>query len=752
MKEPNKINILRFLSLGYLISSFAWLLAPHALWVQRKGSLISNENTLIHSRFTYGLHFLEVLAAVLLAYSVYLVQKRISLTYGKICLYLLYAVALLKAFDTYMPSCIIVRRACMLVPTTVFDTYNFQGVLLALLILCVSILVAFKDHFLWWMPALQIVCIVGFRFSDGNFPGWKLGILIFYNIIQVYWLYKIIYERAWTLKTKDKTARRTRLAIAVLVAINGAISLLVASHLYKVGKRIDGYLFINDTAWFVQHSVIVGLALLLLSRYLVKGSAVARKLVILLSVFEIINFSALSPHYVAFLGYSFLTITLTATGKLFEAKSSTRKFVERIKTTLLGLMVAAFAITLLSVGFHVFNFEAWEQSTLTSGRVIKRVLLLEIQTNSHDPLKARLFGQVLNAAGIFLYSWLFLGLFLPSLLPLNENESASDRQDFEILLYKYGHSSEDSIKLYPRDKTFWFNENRTAALAYKLSGSFAIALADPICESKYLGRVLLGFRDYCRAHTVNAVFLLVSERSLANYKKVGYKTLAIGASAVVNIKEFSEVTVKNKWWRWARNKASKQGLHYETLAPPHSANTIKSLQKVSDAWLQIGGHTERTFALGNFNVDFLQLCVLHVLKDEQNVVVAFANQLPTYAVTSQTTVDLMRYMPHIDGAMALLLSETIQTLATSAAYDTFDLGFVPLALVGKQKSTRALLKLSKRVLKPVFSMHGLEQFKNKFQPTWVQNYIAWDGDVLDLPLITGSLQKALSIEKDNRSS
>ena len=107
----------------------------------------------------------------------------------------------------------------------------------------------------------------------------------------------------------------------------------------------------------------------------------------------------------------------------------------------------------------------------------------------------------------------------------------------------------------------------------------------------------------------------------------------------------------------------------------------------------------------------------------------------------------MRFRPTVESAMALLLSETIANIASEGYYDTFDLGFVPLAQLGKQKTVKTVLNLSKKALKPVFSMQGLEQFKNKFDPTWHTNYLAWDGDILDIPGITTSLQKVLNIDK-----
>jgi phosphatidylglycerol lysyltransferase len=239
---------------------------------------------------------------------------------------------------------------------------------------------------------------------------------------------------------------------------------------------------------------------------------------------------------------------------------------------------------------------------------------------------------------------------------------------------------------------------------------------------------------------------MIREKSRKNYSKAGMRVINIGSSAVVNISQFSTITVKNKWWRWVRNKAAKQNYSYATLLPPYNAQTMSRIEHISEQWLSHNKHAEKQFALGYYDNDYLQTCTLHVLKNTSGEIIAFANQLPTHGKVTQATIDLMRYMPNIEGVMALLLSEILLSLANNSQFKTFDLGLVPLTHVGKQPAAKALFKLSKRVLKPVFSIQGLEQFKNKFDPVWEPNYAAWEGDMLDLPLITAALQRALTLK------
>jgi lysylphosphatidylglycerol synthetase-like protein (DUF2156 family) len=68
----------------------------------------------------------------------------------------------------------------------------------------------------------------------------------------------------------------------------------------------------------------------------------------------------------------------------------------------------------------------------------------------------------------------------------------------------------------------------------------------------------------------------------------------------------------------------------------------------------------------------------------------------------------------------------------------FDLGFVPFA-----KARGPLLSIAKAVATDRFSAKGLEQFKNKFRPSWEPNYLAYEGDIADLAVIALNIEKAM---------
>jgi phosphatidylglycerol lysyltransferase len=179
---------------------------------------------------------------------------------------------------------------------------------------------------------------------------------------------------------------------------------------------------------------------------------------------------------------------------------------------------------------------------------------------------------------------------------------------------------------------------------------------------------------------------------------------------------------------------------YAQSIPPHSDVLLQQLKAVSDEWLAIGEHTERGFALGYFDEEYMHSCNIHYLYNEQGKILAFTNQLPQFRVLGVATVDLLRYLPEAKNAMPFLLLNTIEQ-SRKQGYGIFDLGFVPFA-----KAKGPLLNIVQVMSTGRFSAKGLEQFKNKFDPLWRVNYMAYDGDLADLALIAINLERAVDIK------
>ncbi|MGZ6005763.1 MAG: bifunctional lysylphosphatidylglycerol flippase/synthetase MprF, partial [Candidatus Saccharimonadales bacterium] len=313
-----------------------------------------------------------------------------------------------------------------------------------------------------------------------------------------------------------------------------------------------------------------------------------------------------------------------------------------------------------------------------------------------------------------------------------------DLEKVRLALARYSNSTEDYFKLWPTDKNYYWDTIGKGFIAYKVIGSVAFALADPVTVPEKRRLMIQEFVDWCRSNSLRACFIPVTQISLDKYE--GLNKLDIGSSAVIDVHQFVSATSNNKWWRWKRNRATKQGYQYAKSAAPHDPIFLQALKAISDEWLDTGGHQERGFALGYFDEDYLNQCDIHYLKDEAGKIVAFTNQLPTFKNANTQTIDLLRYLPEAKDSMPFLIYSLIQQL-DSEGCKSFDLGLVPFA-----SSKNPLVSVAKILSAGRFSAKGLEQFKNKFEPDWQPNYICYDGDLGDLALITLNLEKALNLD------
>lgn len=512
---------------------------------------------------------------------------------------------------------------------------------------------------------------------------------------------------------------------------NGILAILISlAHIHLLG-RIKGLYFAGDSAWLAQHGVIVGVIMLYLSRHLARGERRARQVFLAITGIETLKYSLISPKPVLMMLYLLTFAALFIFRDDFDRGVVALTWRVRLRdlyVMLSGLLLAALA-ALISLDrdsrVAVITGQTFDHFTdYISGAV--RV------PRSHT--KALLLADTISvfiAAGAAAVLWI---LFRPS--PTRRG-AGRHYSRVRAALEKHSSSSEDFFKLWPPDKDYFWRGGEF--IAYKRAGPVVFAAADPIGASRQ--PIIEQFAGWARSHRLKVCFLPVYEGSAALYQTAGLELMQIGSSAVINIGHFLEETAKDKWWRWKRNRAEKGGYIYGTSAPPHPSAFLRQLRRVSDAWLAVGGHAEHGFVMGYFDKQYLNRCTIHYLKDSAGKVLAFTNELPQFNKKTTVTIDLLRYLPDYNDAMPYLIYKTIERAGEDKSSRYFDLGFVPFA-----KAKGPVLAIAQALGGSRFSSQGLEQFKNKFDPDWQPNYIAYEGDLADVALIALYLEKAMSAE------
>jgi lysylphosphatidylglycerol synthetase-like protein (DUF2156 family) len=714
--------------LAFLLIGSTWLLAPHLNHgLSYRTSLIS-QYELPSQPYSWLFRSGDFLAGALLFMAARQLLKLGKKTAGG----LLAAISIGMMLDPLLStSCRMVGGSCQEFFSPAFLLHAIETVFTS------AGFFAIATYDAWRRRKLVSIGFVAFQFLYGLLFVSQLASRELFNTASQY-VYQtaLLVWAAWFVRdilagsnytTPESEQRLVKTLAAAWAFLNGILAIVISLAHISLAGRIKGLYFTGDSAWLAQHGVIIGVVMIYLSRHLARGEVRARQIFLLLSGVETLKYATISPNAGLAVFYLLTFCALFGLRDDFDRGAVAATWRVRLKD--LYVLVAGL---LLSVIAALMTLDSDSRASVITARAIDN--LTDYVTRAHPVPHNRLEAVLLaNSISVFLITSLAAVLWV-LFRPQRLSRAPRDYARAEDILRKYSVSSEDYFKLWPRDKEYFWAAGRQSFITYKVRGSIAFALADPIGPEplKTIGQ----FNDWCRQRRLKVCYLPVYERSLAVYEKAALESLQIGSSAVIDIKKFLDDTAKDKWWRWRLNKARKNGYEYHVSVPPHPRRLAYELKKVSDAWLKIGGHAERGFALGYFDAHYLQKCVLHYLTDDKQRVIAFANQLPQFNHKSTNTIDLLRYSPDYGDSMAYLLYKTIERSSEHSKY--FDLGFVPFA-----KAQGPLLNIAKTLGSGRFSAQGLERFKDKFDPDWQPNYLVYEGDIADLLVIALNLEKAM---------
>lgn len=723
----------------FLIIGMSWLLAP-AFAHEHYGilKLISVEEAEQYG-FAGLFRLCDVVAALILLaaalrYRVIARTKHIGL--------MLVAAAVLSVIDGLFPdTCFVTNIGCGTSASIFSAIHDVETSLLAVLLLAMVAYDAWlgrqkvSAYFLGLqgvMGALVVSSVVSLQAT--------IALQYAYQMTMVLWLgwFTSRFARQPNMPGSDVFIRR---AIGGWAILSGALSILASiPRLHFIHHPPEFVYLLQNGTLLEQHGVIAGVLMLYGGRHLLKGEHRAMWLVMVLFISQVLKFSIFTPQP------ALLTINLVALVLLIYARHSfdrniePPKFISRLQDSaavIAGVTLAVVsALVIAAATGHSRSLYRDIQHLYSTPyhRITGREDRLP--DSQEDRFRAVVNSLLISAGIMVLWS-----LFRPArLVPKGEQSRSLSRRKMEKLLHRHATSSEDFFKIWPPDKEYFWGAGSGGAIAYRVVGGVAYALADPIATSKRRReQTLQNFTRYIRQQGWTACWLVVPETSKDMYAAMGLKNIRIGSSAVIDIERFCSETSRSKWWRWQRNRATRNGWKYAALTPPHSTALLDELQALSSKWLGHGGRVEQGFALGYFDRDYLQSCVLHVLRDNRGNVIAFTNEIPIYNHLPQRSVDMLRYLPHMDGAMPALLQHVIES-SDRKRYRTFDLGFVPLAGLDNN-----MAKIARRLGASRFSAGGLEQFKNKFRPDWQEYYLAYDGDLIDLARIVANLERLFAV-------
>jgi len=311
------------------------------------------------------------------------------------------------------------------------------------------------------------------------------------------------------------------------------------------------------------------------------------------------------------------------------------------------------------------------------------------------------------------------------------------------ILEKYGNNALDFFKL-GEDKSYYFSASLNSFIAYRVSGSEAIVLGDPVVPKEEFNDIVMGFEQFCSGKKLSPNFFQASEHLLVRYEELGYRKLKIGDEAIVDIENFHLDGSKKKDFRNRIRKLEKLGYSVKFYDKPLDDEMVLRLKQISHEWLADSKRRERGFSLGYFSEQYIKETAVMTVEDQNGIIVAFLNMISSYK-KSEVGIDLMRKSRNApSGVMDYLFVKTILHLKVKS-YKTLNIGMAPMA--GFQAHEKAAIEelavhsIFQR-LNFLFNYIGLKVFKEKFADSWEPKYLIYK-KVNELPKLAISIKNIL---------
>ncbi|MFA9388290.1 MAG: phosphatidylglycerol lysyltransferase domain-containing protein [Prolixibacteraceae bacterium] len=487
--------------------------------------------------------------------------------------------------------------------------------------------------------------------------------------------------------------------------------------------------------------LIFGLGLILISVYLFFGSKNAWRIALFLTTMSIAGHLTKAVDYEeALLAFAAL-ISLLITKKSYTLKSqlsSSRKSIYQLFIPVLIAVVYSVAGFYLINKVHFkkeFDFAESLHYFIRTLVIYNDTTILPITKFGHDFL---ISVRVLGAA-IFIYILWYL--FKPGRFYSSQN--VDERKLAIDLMQAYGHSRLDYFKVY-FDKLFFFNQEKTGFISYRIAENYAVVLEDPVAaDANEEFNLIEQFNQYCSTSGLIVVYYRVPAESLEKYERLGFSTVLIGQEAIVNLETFTMAGSAKHPLRNAIKRIQSAGYVSKTYEPPLKDGLLQKLKQVSHEWLQEHHGSEIVFTQGVFNEDELRSTTIITIENNDEKVIAFLN-LITDPTKKEGTLDLMRKIQQTpNGIMDFIFIKMFEHFK-ALGYEKVNLGLAPLA--GFQKGHTIKQQASYYIveyLKKNSRFKGLYDYKEKFEPLWSDRYLVYQNtsDLLKLPLILAKISK-----------
>jgi phosphatidylglycerol lysyltransferase len=546
----------------------------------------------------------------------------------------------------------------------------------------------------------------------------------------------------------DPERRRITVPILALVTLGSGIANLLSLLDRAWPRRTTGLIelfpmeFLHISRFI---TLVIGFALIVSSLNIYRRKERAFHTVLILSCASVVF------HLTRGLNYEDAIVSLALVGLLLATRDQfrVRSAIPNIGSALLVLAVA----TVVVLGYGIAGFWYMDRRDFGIDFTLPDSFrqTLEFLTLQSDPAivahtgHARWFLTSLNVIATVAAGYSLVQLYRP--VAYRFSIGPRDHAAATEIVASYGRSALDYFKTWP-DKTLFFSPSRRAFLAYRVAGSHAVVLGDPVGPEEEIKNTIQSFMVLCEESDWRLGFHQTLPDFLPIYRSLGFKKLKIGDDAIVDLTRFSLDGRKMREFRNALARLGKAGVQFRRYDPPIPREIIHEMRDVSNEGLRFSGRRERQFSLGTFQQDYVGSTSIAAATDAGGRILAFVNIIPSYH-QGETTIDLMRRRTEAPNGIMDFLFVNLFLESRRKGFTRFNFGLAPMSGFAEQdessREERAIHAFFQR-LNFLFSYRGLRSYKAKFGSSWEPRYLVYR-NALDLPRMAIALGR-ISERKD----
>lgn len=564
-----------------------------------------------------------------------------------------------------------------------------------------------------------------------------LEITLLFRLFE-FWLPLVAGMIAFALKGRELVLRLLPPILIFLLGMVNIFSVLTPPLAYRM-HLLRAY--IPGTSIHATNLLVVflGLVLLVTGTFLIRGLRSAWIVALCVSLLSVFGHIGKALDYEEASLALITSIILLITSKQYRVKSNPQLVNIGIVTA-----VATFFVVLIfgTIGFYFLNARhfnidfTWQQSLRHAFHCF---MLLE--DDGLRPLTrfGREFMSALRVLGVSAWAFLFYTIIRPYLQVSHPTNNALEKARF--YLSQYGDSPMDYFKV-GQDKILYVSEEYEGFVAYRVAGSFAIVLEEPVCKEENKTALLQEFDQQCKKMGLRPAFYRVDEDSTYYFNSLKKKKMLIGQEAIMDIRNFTLSGKDKKSLRNGLNSLAAKGYVTTFHKAPQPAELVAQLKEVSDEWLHQYEVKELTFSQGLFDAEAIREQDVITVSDSEGKVVAFLNIIPDYA-PGECTYDLIRKKSNVPGGVmdALIIALIQDAQAKDLHY--LNLGMVPMSGISQPQNTaEKMVKYAYEKLRFFRHYQGLREFKEKYATEWTNKYLVYEHD-FDLIQLPAALSKVM---------